>query len=37
VFHFALEYVMRKNEENVDDVELDGTHQQLAYADGVTF
>jgi hypothetical protein len=33
--NFALEYAIRKDQENQVELKLDGTHQLLAYADGV--
>jgi hypothetical protein len=34
-FNFALEYAIRRVQGNQDGLILDGTHQFLAYADGV--
>jgi len=35
LFNFALEYAIRRVQVNQDDMKLNGTHQLLAYADGV--
>jgi hypothetical protein len=36
IFIFALEYFIRKIQENQDEMKLNGTHQLLVYADNVS-
>ena len=35
IFNFGLEYAIRRVQVNQDGLKLNGTHQLLAYADGV--
>jgi hypothetical protein len=35
VFNFALEYAIKRNQENQEGLKLNGTHQIVAYADDV--
>jgi hypothetical protein len=35
LLHVALEYAIRRDEENQEGLKLDGTHQLLAYTDAV--